>query len=412
MFRIRRFNVHQDVDCRRADVHGHHRGHRHAVPAVVRGRRGVGRTADRTRAAVSIGVLGSRRRPDPVLRPVRAGCSPPSPASSTTSSPAGSAGSRSRSSRSHPPDRHPPGWPRARRLPVRRRAAVRSDRAPDLDPCARAFDRRGRARRGWPHAPPHDASSRRCSPACSCCLPGPAGDAARRPQRDPGRGRDDRRDCDERARRPHGRRHASPSTRLGTGAGRAGRPRGTTLAADLDLQSGKTRATFAVPALLGLAGEVVVADAAVSQVHADRPEVPVDPAERRVPAAAQGPDRSACPDRPPADEGRRRARARAGRATRSPCTLDAEDLGALTGGAALPSTLPIPLPIPDLAGAGVDLTLQIDQATTRLSGATAALDLGDTGDLTIEGTFTKLERARPDRRTARRPGRDRRLSRA
>ena len=67
----------------------------------------------------------------------------------------------------------------------------------------------------------------------------------------------------------------------------------------------------------------------------------------------------------------------------------AEDLGALTGGAALPSTLPIPLPIPDLAGAGVDLTLQIDQATTRLSGATAALDLGDTGDLTIEGTFTK-----------------------
>ena len=69
--------------------------------------------------------------------------------------------------------------------------------------------------------------------------------------------------------------------------------------------------------------------------------------------------------------------------------LDAEDLGALTGGAALPSTLPIPLPIPDLAGAGVDLTLQIEQATTRLSGATATLDLGDTGDLTIEGTFTK-----------------------
>jgi hypothetical protein len=37
----------------------------------------------------------------------------------------------------------------------------------------------------------------------------------------------------------------------------------------------------------------------------------------------------------------------------------------------------------------VDLTLHIDQATTRVSDATAVVDLGDLGKLTVQGTFTK-----------------------
>jgi hypothetical protein len=70
-------------------------------------------------------------------------------------------------------------------------------------------------------------------------------------------------------------------------------------------------------------------------------------------------------------------------------TLDASDLGAIGGGTALPSVLPVPIPLPDVSGAAVHLTLHIDQATTRLSDATATVDLGDTGKLTLQGTFTR-----------------------
>ena len=48
---------------------------------------------------------------------------------------------------------------------------------------------------------------------------------------------------------------------LGTGSAAPLDLRDTTLNADLDLQNGKTKATFAAPALIGLAGEVIVADA-------------------------------------------------------------------------------------------------------------------------------------------------------
>ena len=175
---------------------------------------------------------------------------------------------------------------------------------------------------------------------------------------------------------------------LGTGTGTPVDFAGTNLTADLDLQSGKTRATFAVPALLGLAGEVIVADAVYLKSTLTGPKFQSIPLSGESQPPLKGlTDLLARTDLQPT------------KGADVPCAggtcytvtlhLDAEDLGALTGGAALPSTLPIPLPIPDLAGAGVDLTLQIEQATTRLSGATATVDLGDTGDLTIEGTFTK-----------------------
>ena len=45
--------------------------------------------------------------------------------------------------------------------------------------------------------------------------------------------------------------------------------------------------------------------------------------------------------------------------------------------------------LPDLSSSTVDLTLHIDQATNRVSDATAVVDMGDTGNLTVKATFTK-----------------------
>ncbi len=175
---------------------------------------------------------------------------------------------------------------------------------------------------------------------------------------------------------------------LGTGTGTPVDLAGTNLTADLDLQAGKTRATFAVPALLGLGGELIVADAVYLKSTLTGPKFQSIPLTGESQPPLKGlTDLLARTDLQPT------------KGADVPCAggtcytvtvqLDAEDFGALTGGAALPSALPIPLPIPDLAGAKVDLTLQIEQATTRVSGATATLDLGETGDLTVEGTFTK-----------------------
>ena len=72
-------------------------------------------------------------------------------------------------------------------------------------------------------------------------------------------------------------------------------------------------------------------------------------------------------------------------------TLDAADLGGLGGGAGgpLPSALPIPIPLPDLSSSSVDLTLHVEQRTTRLSGITAVVGMADLGNLGLQGTFTR-----------------------
>jgi hypothetical protein len=173
---------------------------------------------------------------------------------------------------------------------------------------------------------------------------------------------------------------------LGTGAGAPFDLQGTTAAADIDLQGGKTRATFSAPALLGLAGEVIVVDAIYLKTTLTGAQFQVIPFAEQPEAPLKGvTDLLARTDLDPA------------KGADAPCAggtcytltirLDAEDLAGPGGGVALPSGLPIP--IPDLAGAGVDLTLLVEQTTTRLSGITANLDLGDTGELTLGGTFTR-----------------------
>ena len=177
---------------------------------------------------------------------------------------------------------------------------------------------------------------------------------------------------------------------LGTGSAAPIDLRDTTLNADLDLQNGKTKATFAAPALIGLAGEVIVADAVYLKTTLTGPKYQKTP--------IQGPPQSPL-------KGLTDLLARADLAPTkgddAPCPggtcytlaikLEAAELGTLLGGVTLPSDLP--LPIPDIAVSTVDLTLHIEQRTTRLADATALIDLGDTGKLTLQATFTKWNEA-------------------
>ena len=176
---------------------------------------------------------------------------------------------------------------------------------------------------------------------------------------------------------------------LGTGAGAPIDLSGTTLNADLDLQNAKTRATFSAPSLLGLAGEVIVADAIYLKSTLTGPKYRSIPlTETSEPPLRGLTDLLARTDLKPTKGAD--APCAGGTCYTLTMTIDPSDLGALGGAAAaLPSALPIPVPIPDVSDARVDLTLHIDQATTRLSDATAIIDAGDTGKLTLQGTFTR-----------------------
>ena len=181
---------------------------------------------------------------------------------------------------------------------------------------------------------------------------------------------------------------------LGTGAGAPIDLRGTTAAADIDLTGRDIRTTFALPGLLGLSGEVIAVDDTLylrstlsgAQYHvtdltpaAGASAPPESPLKGLVDLLAQpGLDPVKGDDVP------------CGSGTCYTVTIDltADELAALgADGIALPTDLPIPLP--DLAGASVELKIRVDHATTRLAGITATAGLGDTGDLTAELTFTK-----------------------
>jgi hypothetical protein len=174
---------------------------------------------------------------------------------------------------------------------------------------------------------------------------------------------------------------------LGSGAQGEVNLVGTTLAADLDIAGQETRATFSAPNLFGLAGEVVLADDTLfikSTLTGPkfRPSALGAPPENPLKGLADLMARTDLdpvkgPDVPCAG----------GTCYTLSIRLTADELIDLGGGVQLPTDLPIPLP--DMSGAAVDLTLHVEQVTTRLSGITAEVDLGDTGDLTLEATFTR-----------------------
>jgi hypothetical protein len=163
---------------------------------------------------------------------------------------------------------------------------------------------------------------------------------------------------------------------------------GTNAAADIDLQNGELRATFQAPGLLGVAGEVIVVDGtAYVKTTLTGPKYRSSPVGASTDSPLAGlTDLLAQADLDPV------------KGADVPCAggtcyavefqVTADDLsGVLGGGAQLPANLPIPLP--DLSDATADVTVLVEQATTRLSGITAELHVGDLGDPTIQATFSK-----------------------
>lgn len=182
---------------------------------------------------------------------------------------------------------------------------------------------------------------------------------------------------------------------LGTGSGAPINLDGTTATADIDLAGQDARATFTLPGLLGIAGEVIAIDGTTYlKSTLTGPKYVVTQTADPGAAASETPDSLlagltdflAQPELAPV------------KGDDVPCAggtcytvqidLTADELTALAGdGVQLPTDLPIPLP--DLGAATVQLTVRVEQSTTRLSGLTAVLGLGETGELTVELTFSK-----------------------
>lgn len=187
-----------------------------------------------------------------------------------------------------------------------------------------------------------------------------------------------------------------------TGTGSAAAPirlANTTAAADLDLADGDARVTFAVPALLGLAGELIVVDGTsylkstlTGPLYTRQDvgeELPVDPASADPAGMLDGlADFLAQPGVDP----QKLDDAECGAATCYAVRIELtpEELAALGGGAQPIPSLPVPLPV-DVGSAGVDMTLLVDKQTTRLSGIDATVTLADAGEITADVTFSKWD---------------------
>jgi hypothetical protein len=172
----------------------------------------------------------------------------------------------------------------------------------------------------------------------------------------------------------------------GTGAGVPLDLAGTTAAADMDLKTGEARVTFSAPGLLGIAGEVIVVDGTAyvkttltgpkyrSTPVGQSTEPPLAGLTDLISGAGLEPTKGA--DVPCAG----------GTCYAIELQLDASDLGGTLPSGTVPG---VPIPIPDLSGATADVTILVDQSTTRLSQITAEIHLGDLGDPKIQATFSK-----------------------
>lgn len=188
---------------------------------------------------------------------------------------------------------------------------------------------------------------------------------------------------------------------LGSGAATPIDLTGTTASADLELVSGNARATFSAPGLLGVTGEAIVLDGTsylkttltgtLYQVQSAA-AAPSQPSGAVRASILQGLTTLLADPRLQPVKGED---AQCGNATcyRVDIALSGDDLSALGagGGVSLPSGLPIPIQLPDLTTATVNLTVLVAKDTTRLTDVKAAIDLGANGAATVELTFSKWD---------------------
>ncbi len=176
---------------------------------------------------------------------------------------------------------------------------------------------------------------------------------------------------------------------LGTGAGAPIDLRDTSASADIDLATGQLKATFSSPGLLGIAGETILVDDTLFL------KTTLTGTKFR-PSAVNGPT-----ENPLKGLTELLARTDLGpvKGDDVPCAggtcytltikLVAADLAGLGGATGLPLPSELPIPLPDLSAVALDLTLHVEQRTTRLSGITAVAGMADLGNLGVQATFTR-----------------------
>ncbi len=182
---------------------------------------------------------------------------------------------------------------------------------------------------------------------------------------------------------------------FGTGSGSAMALTGTTASADLDVAGGNSRATFAIPALLGLTGEAIqIGGTSYTKTSLGGPlyemaestgDLPIDPTNMSGLIDDVG-DFLLKDGVDPA----KGADVDCGDVKCYTVTIDltAEELAALDPTGAAADEIPI-----DLGAASVTLTIRVEKNTYRLAGMTAVASLGDQGSLTLELALSKWDEA-------------------
>ena len=170
---------------------------------------------------------------------------------------------------------------------------------------------------------------------------------------------------------------------------------GTTATVDVDLTAGNAHATFTVPALLGLSGELIqigdtsyvkttlTGDKFQAQKAAD--SLPINPTDGKSLVDSIGEALA----QPGVDPVKGDDVACGGTQCYTvKIELTPQEINALGGGGAAASALPI-----DLGSASLNLTIRVEKSTTRLAGLSASAAMGDQGSISFDLTFSKWDEA-------------------
>jgi hypothetical protein len=170
---------------------------------------------------------------------------------------------------------------------------------------------------------------------------------------------------------------------------------GSTAAADVDLTAGNAHATFAVPALLGLSGELIqvggtsyfktslTGDKFQSQTTAD--SLPVNPTDSKSLVDAVGEALSQPGVNPVKGDD---VACGSTQCYTVKIELTPDEINSLGGDGAIASELPV-----DLGTASLSLTIRVEKDSNRLAGLAASASMGDQGSLTFDLTFSKWDQS-------------------
>jgi hypothetical protein len=170
---------------------------------------------------------------------------------------------------------------------------------------------------------------------------------------------------------------------------------GTTASADIDIAGGNARATFAVPALLGLTGELIqIGETSYVKTSLSGPlfqtqeatdSLPIDPTDTTAMVDDIGDFLLKDGVDPVKGEDVQCGTVKCYTVT---IELTAEELAALDPAGAATDDLPV-----DIGAASLTLTIRVEKDTYHLSGITAVASLGDQGSLTLDLNLSRWDEA-------------------